>query len=109
MKRLFTEYPEKDEFAYYDRLAEITLTQMENLYGGQDQDAKRDTHAKTHAAVKANLEIFDFDENAIKQRLIAQLKLSTAQIEAISLKQGIFAQGKEYPVWLRFANGKNYC
>ena len=106
MKKLFTEYPEKNEFTYYDCLAEITLEQMENLYGGQTNDAKRDTHAKTHAAVKASLEIFDFDEDAIKKTLIQKINLPAAKVEGFSLKQGILAQAKEYPVWLRFANGK---
>lgn len=100
--QLFTEYPEKDEFSYYDRLAEIVKVQMNNLYGAESNDAKRDTHAKTHAAVKGSLEIFNFDEEALKQKI----NLDSEIKQNISLKQGIFAQPKTYPVWLRFANGK---
>lgn len=100
--QLFTEYPEKDEFEYYHRLAEIVKVQMNNLYGAESKDAKRDTHAKTHAAVKGSLEIFDFEEEKLKQ----QINLPPEIKQNISLKQGIFAQPKTYPVWLRFANGK---
>ena len=102
MKQLFTEYPEKDEFTYYDRLIEIVKIQMNNLYGSNSNDAKRDTHAKTHCAVKATLEIFDFDQENLKQNL----NFSPEKLKTISLKQGILAQPKSYSVWLRFANGK---
>ena len=31
--------------------------------------------------------------------------LTSAQLQGISLKQGLFAKAKQYPVWLRFASG----
>ncbi|WP_208346325.1 catalase, partial [Aetokthonos hydrillicola] len=104
--KLFTEYPEKDELKYYDLFRDLITKRMENLYGGENaQPAKRDTHAKTHAAVKGTLEIFDFDEAAIKQELVKRTSLTEAQVSTISIKQGLLAKPKEYPVWLRFANG----
>ncbi len=104
--KLFTEYPEKDELKYYQLMGELAKKRMENLYGDKKKEpAKRDTHAKTHAAVQGTLEIFDFDEIAIKQELGKLTSLTEAQLSAISLKQGLFAKPKQYPVWLRFANG----
>ena len=103
--KLFTEYPETNERQYYELLAEKAKMQMDKLYENQEI-AKRDTHAKTHACVKASLEIFDFDEEKIKRELTQKTKLNAAQIEDIFLKQGLFATPKEYPVWLRFANGR---
>ncbi|MDF5717074.1 MAG: catalase [Rhizonema sp. NSF051] len=104
--KLFTEYPEKDELKYYDLFRDLIKKRMENLYGGENaQPAKRDTHTKTHAAVKATLEIFDFDEAAIKQKLSQSTSLTEAQLSTISIKQGLLAKPKQYPVWLRFANG----
>ena len=32
--------------------------------------------------------------------------MSLEQLQDVSLKQGLFAQPKTYPVWLRFANGR---
>ena len=98
--KLFTEYPEKDERRYYELLAEQAKRQMDKLYGGEDS-ARRDTHAKTHAAVRGTLEIFDFDEEAIKNA-----QPNPAQLQGVSLKQGLLSQPKAYPVWLRFANGR---
>jgi len=104
--KLFTEYPEKDELKYYDLFRDLIQKRMENLYGGENAEpAKRDTHAKTHAAVKGTLEIFDFDEAAIKQELSERTSLTEAQLSTISIKQGLLAKPKQYPVWLRFANG----
>ncbi|MCM0594119.1 MAG: catalase [Gloeotrichia echinulata DVL01] len=104
--KLFTEYPEKDEAKYCALMSDLVKKNMDNLYGGEKKKtAKRDTHAKTHAAVQGTLEIFDFDEAAIKQELSKRTSLTEAQLQAISLKQGLFAQPKQYPVWLRFANG----
>ncbi|MGJ5630058.1 catalase [Nostoc sp. CALU 1950] len=104
--KLFTEYPEKDEAKYCALMSELVKKNMENLYGGKKKKtAKRDTHAKTHAAVQGTLEIFDFDEAAIKQDLSKCTSLTEAQFRAISLKQGLFAKPKQYPVWLRFASG----
>ncbi len=104
--KLFTEYPEKDELKYYDLFRDLIRKRMESIYGGDKAEpAKRDTHAKTHAAVKATLEIFDFDEAAIKQELSKKTPLTEAQLSNISIKQGLFAKPKQYPVWLRFANG----
>jgi catalase len=104
--QLFTEYPEKDEVKYCNLMRDLVKKNMENLYGGEDKEpAKRDTHSKTHAAVQGTLEIFDFDEAAIKQELSKRTSLTQAQLEAISLKQGLFAQPKQYPVWIRFASG----
>lgn len=103
--KLFTEYPEKEEQNYYERLAEKAKIQMDKLYGNQEQ-AKRDTHAKTHAAVKGTLEILDFDEDQIKRELAQQTQLTDEQLKGISLKQGLLAEARSYPVWLRFANGR---
>jgi len=103
-KKLFTEYPEQDERKYYDLLAEQAKLRMDNLYGDKER-ALRDTHAKTHACVKGTLEIFDFDQEAIKRELGQRASLNSSQLNAISLKQGLLAKPKEYPVWLRFANG----
>ena len=100
--KLFTEYPEPKEREYCDRLIEIVKIQMNNLYGSNTNNAKRDTHAKTHCAVKATLEIFDFDAENLKKNI----NLPPEKLKTISLKQGILAQPKCYPVWLRFANGK---
>ncbi|BAY27844.1 hypothetical protein NIES2100_76700 [Calothrix sp. NIES-2100] len=103
---LFTEYPEKDEAKYCALMSELVKKNMDNLYKGEKQKiAKRDTHSKTHAAVQGTLEIFDFDEAGIKQELSKLTSLTEAQLSAISLKQGLFAQPKKYPVWLRFASG----
>ncbi|KAB8315041.1 catalase [Tolypothrix campylonemoides VB511288] len=104
--KLFTEYPEKDETKYCALMSELVKKNMDNLYGGEKKKiAKRDTHSKTHAAVQGTLEIFDFDEAAIKQELSKRTSLTEAQLNAISLKQGLFAKPKQYPVWLRFASG----
>jgi hypothetical protein len=104
--KLFTEYPEKDETKYCELMSELVKKNMDNLYGGNKKEtAKRDTHSKTHAAVQGTLEIFDFDEAAIKQELGKLASLTEDQLQAISLKQGLFATPKQYPVWLRFANG----
>lgn len=103
-QKLFTEYPEQDEPKYYDLLIEQAKTRMDNLYKNETR-ALRDTHAKTHACVKGTLEIFDFDEEAIKRELGKRASLTSSQLSAISIKQGLFAKPKEYPVWLRFANG----
>ncbi|MDB9454881.1 hypothetical protein PN478_20380 [Dolichospermum circinale CS-534/05] len=104
--KLFTEYPEKDELKYYALMSTLAQKRMENLYGSEKKEpAKRDTHAKTHAAVQGTLEIFNFDEAVIKQELNKRTLLTEVQLSAISLKQGLFAKPKQYPVWLRFANG----
>ena len=103
--KLFTEYPEKDELQYYELLAEKARIQMDKLYGNQET-ARRDTHAKTHACIKARLEIFDFDEQKIKNALAKLSPLATEQLHKTSLKQGILATPKEYSVLLRFANGR---
>ena len=103
--QLFTEYPEQGEQKYYALLAELAQKQMDKLYG-QRPRAKRDTHAKTHACVQGNLEIFDFEPEIIKEHLSKKTKLTEAQIKEIDFKQGILAQPKQYPVWLRFANGR---
>jgi hypothetical protein len=104
-KKLFTEYPEQDERQYYDRLVEQAKKRMDNLFQNQER-ALRDTHAKSHAAVKGTLEIFDIDEDAIKRELNQRASLSSSQLNGISLKQGLLAQPKQYPVWIRFANGR---
>ncbi len=68
MKNLFTEYPEKEEQKYTELVAEQVQINLEKLYGDRDY-ALRDTHAKTHACVKGTLDIFDFDQQAIRQTL----------------------------------------
>ncbi|NER78505.1 MAG: catalase [Leptolyngbya sp. SIO1D8] len=102
---LFTEYPEKDEQVYSKRVQEATRTRMDKLYG-QTEKALRDTHAKTQVCVKGTLEIFDFDEAAVQQAVAKLAGLSAEQQTAIKLKQGLFAQPRQYPVWIRFANGR---
>ncbi len=102
---MFTEYTEPNEARNYDVLATLIEARMEQLYGGSTR-ALRDTHAKSHAAVKAHLEIFDIDEAAIKHELAERTTLSESLIQGMSIKQGLFAQPGRYPVWLRFANGR---
>lgn len=104
-KKLFTEYPEQDEPKYYELLIEQVKKRMDNLYKDKER-ALRDTHAKSHAAVKGVLEIFDIDEQAIKGELSQRTSLTSSQLDAISIKQGLFSLPKQYPVWLRFANGR---
>lgn len=104
-KQLFTEYPEHEEQKYYGLLAEQARTQMDKLFK-HEVLAKRDTHVKTHVCVKGSLEIFDFDEEKIKRELARRTPLTDEQIQGISLKQGLLAKPKHYPVWLRFANGR---
>ncbi|MFB2983190.1 catalase [Microseira sp. BLCC-F43] len=104
-KQLFTEYPEQDERKYYDLLLEQVKKRMDNLYKDSER-ALRDTHTKTHAGVKATLEIFDIDEDGIKGELSKKTSLTASQLNAISTKQGLLAKPKQYPVWLRFANGR---
>ncbi len=105
MKNLFTEYPEKAEQKYTDLVAEQVQINLEKLYGDRDY-ALRDTHAKTHACVKGTLDIFDFDQQAIRQSLKRLTSLAPEQIDAISFKQGLFSAPRQYPVWIRFANGR---
>lgn len=104
-QKLFTEYPEQDERKYYELLAEQVRISIDKVYKDEER-ALRDTHAKTHAGVKGTLEIFDIDEEAIKSTLNKQTSLTQAQLNAISIKQGLLAKPKQYPVWLRFANGR---
>ncbi len=101
--RLFTEFTESGEVANYDRLTTLIIGRMKKLYGGSKR-AYRDTHAKSQAAVKAHIEIFDIDESEIKRKL-DDLGLSDSQIQGITVRQGLFAKPGRYPVWLRFANG----
>lgn len=103
--QLFTEYPEKNEQEYYEKVTAVTRKRLDELYGDTDK-ALRDTHAKTQAAVKASIEIFDVNEDEIKQAIAQRTSLTLEQLQGISLKQGLFAQAKTYPVWLRFANGR---
>ncbi|PSN19518.1 catalase [filamentous cyanobacterium CCP5] len=102
---LFTEYPETNEPELYQRVAEQVQLNLEKLYGDRDR-VLRDTHAKSHACVQGSLEIFDFDEGEIKQTLKQHSSLSPERADAISFKQGLFAQPRRYPVWIRFANGR---
>lgn len=104
-KKLFTEYPEQDERKYYDLLVEQAEIRMDTLFKDEER-ALRDTHAKTHAGVKGTLEIFDIDEEPIKHELNKRTSLTSSQLNAISIKQGLLAKPKQYPVWLRFANGR---
>ncbi|OKH38303.1 catalase [[Phormidium ambiguum] IAM M-71] len=103
-QKLFTEYPEQDERKYYELVTEQVRIRMDNLYKDKER-AMRDTHTKSHAAVKGILEIFDFDEEAIKRELSKRASLTPSQLNAISIKQGLLSSPKQYPVWLRFANG----
>lgn len=103
-QKLFTEYPEQDERQYYELVTEQVRIRMDNLYKDKER-AMRDTHTKSHAAVKGILEIFDFDEEGIKRELSKRASLTPSQLNAISIKQGLLSLPKQYPVWLRFANG----
>ncbi|MEO1391376.1 MAG: catalase [Cyanobacteria bacterium J06634_5] len=106
--KLFTEYPEREERTHFQRVTEQVTLNLEKLYGDKPR-ALRDTHAKTHACVRGTLEIFDFDESAIKARLkqtVLSDRLSDDEIDAIVLKQGLFSTPQRYPVWIRFANGR---
>lgn len=49
---LLTEYTEPNEAKNYDLLSELIKAGMELLYG-ESSRALRDTHAKSHAVVKA--------------------------------------------------------
>lgn len=102
---LFTEYPEQNEQTYEDLIAQATQRRMENLFRDADR-ALRDTHAKTQVCVQGTLEIFDFNEADIRQALSQGTALTKAQLDTLSLKQGLLAQPRQYPVWLRFANGR---
>ena len=102
---LFTEYPEKDEQSISDQVRQATRARIEQLYG-KSEKALRDTHAKTQVCVKGTLEILDFDEAAIQQAVAKAAGLSAAQQAFMALKQGILAQPRQYPVWIRFANGR---
>lgn len=102
---MFTEYAERNETKLYAETENVVKVQEENIYGNAAR-ALRDTHAKSHAAVKAHLEILDIDEDAIKQGLAERTKLPSTLIEQISVKQGLFSKPGRYPVWLRFANGR---
>ena len=102
---LFTEYPEKNEQSNSERVKQATRVRMDTLYG-QAEKALRDTHAKTQVCVKGTLEIFDFDEANIQQAAGKAAGLSAEQQAAMPLKLGLLAQARQYPVWIRFANGR---
>jgi len=104
--KLFTEYPEQDERKYYEIFVEKAKDRMDQLYKDKDV-ALRDTHTKAHACVKGSLEIFDVDEKAIKDELSRRNLLTQEQLNAISINQGLLAKPKQYPVWMRFANGRS--
>lgn len=103
--KLFTEYPEKNEQALSEKVQQATRDRMDQLYGDADK-ALRDTHAKTQVCVQGTLEIFDFDEAALKQGITQAAGLSESQQAVLSLKQGLLAKPRQYPVWIRFANGR---
>lgn len=77
---------------------------MDELYGNKDY-ALRDTHTKSHAAVKAELEIFDLNVDEIKNLLEVKYNLSPSITQHMELKTGLFKKPCKYTVWLRFANG----
>lgn len=104
MKQLFTEYPEKDELKLYDLTVEQVKVAMDMRYGDKTR-AYRDTHAKSHACIRGNLEIFDFDEDKIKEEL-ARRGLTGEQLDGMNLKQGLFARAEQYLTLARFANGR---
>ncbi|MEO1094831.1 MAG: catalase [Cyanobacteria bacterium J06638_28] len=105
MTLLFTEYPEKNEQSLSAQIGAATRARMDVLFGDAEK-ALRDTHAKTQVCVQGTLEILDFDAEAIKQTVVKTAGLSPQQAASINLKQGLFAQPRQYPVWLRFANGR---
>ncbi len=102
---MFTEFTEPNEARLYDEVAALLSTRLDQLYGESDR-ALRDTHAKSHAAVKAHIEIFNIDEAAVKRTLAERTALPARLIEGISIRQGLFSRPGRYPVWLRFANGR---
>ena len=102
---MFTEHTEPNEAENYEVLSKFLMERMEHLYGGSSR-ALRDTHAKSHAAVRGRLEILDIDEALIKKDLANRTELDAPLVEAMSIKQGLFAGPGRYPVWLRFANGR---
>lgn len=102
---LFTEYPEKNEQALSEQIQQATRARMDELYG-QAEKALRDTHAKTQVCVQGTLEMFDVDADALEQAVVKVAGLGASQQAALSFKQGLLAQPRQYPVWLRFANGR---
>ena len=102
---MFTEYTERNEAELYSELTDLMSARMDQLYGRSDR-ALRDTHAKSHASVKAHLEIFDINEAAIKRTLAERTSLPARLINGISIRQGLFSRPGRFPVWLRFANGR---
>lgn len=102
---MFTEYTEQNEAKLYEQVTALLAGHMEQVYASSDR-ALRDTHAKSHAAVKAHIDIFDIDESAIKRGLAERTALPQKLIDGISIRQGLFARSGKYPVWLRFANGR---
>ncbi len=102
---MFTEYTEQNEAKLYEQVTALLAGHMEQVYGSSDR-ALRDTHAKSHAAAKAHIDIFDIDESAIKRGLAERTALPQQLIDGISIRQGLFARPGKYPVWLRFANGR---
>ncbi len=102
---LFTEYTERNEAKLYEKLSKLIKGRMEQIYGNSPR-ALRDTHAKSHAAVRAQVEIFDIDEDTIRRSLAERTELSPSLIQGIAIKQGLFARPQRYPAWLRFANGQ---
>ena len=103
-RELFTEYTEPDENKNYHVSEKLVKSRMEKLYGDKDY-ALRDTHTKSHAAVKAELEIFDINDDEIKNRLVSKYYISPSTVQLIEIKTGLFKEAKKYNVWLRFANG----
>jgi len=102
-KDLFCEYIFASEETDTEKVGASVIKRMQSLYAGKR--ALRDTHVKTHACVKAHLEIIDFDADKIKAELANLTNLSNEQLQHINLKQGIFKEARAYPALLRFANG----
>jgi hypothetical protein len=102
---LFTEFPENRERDMVEELSGIVLERMKKLYG-KETIALRDTHAKSHGGVKASLEIFDFNENHLKDLIRVHSELSPEAVETLRFKIGLLQKQMTYPAWLRFANGR---
>lgn len=101
--RLFTEKISNGEDHQKEGIANSVRKRISYLYEGKR--TLRDTHVKTHGCVEANLEIFNFDEQSIVDKVKKIARLSEEQTANINLKQGLFAQAKSYRCLLRFANG----
>lgn len=102
--RLFTECIAANEEVRFDKVLQTVKKRMSDLYGTKER-AYRDTHTKTHACVNAALEIYELDEQSIKDQLVSATKLTKENLENAHFKLGLFKSKGQYKALLRFANG----